>query len=208
MCRCPAGRRGALSLSCGPLPGACCPKCSRSSLSSNRARATASNRHFFRTRTFPCKAACGGEPGVLRRIASQVVPVPELCNGKILDPSSPCSCTASSRSDDFAAELVPAPVCLRCQSCWKVRETWCRLTKSSAPASAELFRMAGCTALLAEEAARVLEALELMYSSMRRLTKVLAVAGEENRVTGWMAAEACQLAFVGAHLERFASNVI
>jgi hypothetical protein len=43
---------------------------------------------------------------------------------------------------------------------------------------------------------------------MRRLTKVLAVAGEENRVTGWMAAEACQLAFVGAHLDGFASNVM
>jgi hypothetical protein len=137
-----------------------------------------------------------------------VVPVPKLWSGKILDPSSPCSCTASSRSDDFAAEPVPAPVCLRGQSCWNVRETWCRLTKSSAPASAELFRMTGCTALLAEEAARVLEALELMYSSMRRLTEVLAVAGEGNRMTGWMAAEACQLAFVGAHSDGFASSVM
>jgi hypothetical protein len=136
------------------------------------------------------------------------VPVPKLWSGEILDPFSPCSCAASSKSDDFAAEPVPAPVYLRGQSCWHFRETWCRLTKSSAPASAELFRMTGCTALLAEEAARVLEALELMYSSMRRLTEVLAVAGEGNWVTGWMAAEACQLAFVGAHLDCFASNVM
>jgi hypothetical protein len=82
--------------------------------SSKGARATASNRHFFRTGTHPCKAACGGEAGVLRRIASQVVLVRKLWSGEILDPFSPCSCAASSKSDDFAA----GPVTGACVSSW------------------------------------------------------------------------------------------